>query len=1119
MTPLPGITGTLFPGQYLAEQLLIDSGVAPADDFDRPRLRLMRWWTALARHCGPASGLYALFDLVAMPLAAMLGFRAHQPRFRDRHATVRLETPRGAQVGCVILPWAERPSALWRDLTITAREIGAAWCWLVAPPYLSLVDVRGHTQRRSVEFTLPDVFDARSFGCFWRLARAESFEPGAAAADQARSRLDRLVDLAARFQDGVRADLEAGVEEALASLSGVLPYGTARSRVDEALTIVYRVLFLLFAESRNLVPRQMPAYAGAYALTPICRQAAASPRGTWDALGAITRLSRRGCRSRSLRVADFHGRLFARASSPALERTRRSGRPGAPDRLRDDALSRALLVLSSRSSRGGRQAISYRDLGVEQLGAVYVRVLDLDPDTLTTSGVRGSTRALVCRPAGTRQHSVRRKESGTFYTPRALAEFVVRRTLAPLVSGASADRILALRIVDPAMGSGAFLVAACRYLAAAFERALIEEGRAAPGDFDADERADVRRLIAERCLAGVDRNPVAVQLAQLSLWLTTLARGKPLGFLDHRLRTGNSLIGTSPEHFWRLDGRRPPAGRPLFDELPLEDGLREARASLAGIIARRDDTVADVKAKESAWHRLAAAESPLSPWRRAADLWCARWFWPDTGGPAPAAAELRALRDAILLRDATLPAPHVAARLRSVEAAAAARAFFHWPLEFSDVFYAADGTPRPDSGFDAVLANPPWEMLRHGRGAGPESRQAEVRFIRESALYESCGTGHVNLYQPFLDRAWSLVRPGGRVGVVLPWGFAVDDGAAALRRRWLAETHAQTLVGLDNAAGLFPIHRGLRFVVAISTRGAASTSVRARFGVTTAAELEALPDREDAGDPSAYPIRFDHRQLARLTGAAVRIPDARTPAALRLLERLTSGCHPAGAGKGWGLRFARDLNATEHRRFFGADGLPVLEGKHLEPFRVNGRVPPAGRIDRRTARRLLPDSRFDRARLAYRDVSGAANRVSLIAAILPAGTVTTHTVFCARNALDSPRLSFLCGLFNSYVLNAFVRMLMGNHLTTTLIERLPLPCWTGSRDQRRLAAAARRLAHGPNAAVEAKLQAAAARAYRLTPDEFSQVLDGFPLVPAADRRRALQALTTPGPDEAARGDR
>ena len=136
-----------------------------------------------------------------------------------------------------------------------------------------------------------------------------------------------------------------------------------------------------------------------------------------------------------------------------------------------------------------------------------------------------------------------------------MTAFLVRHTLEPLVKGRTADEILKLRILDPAMGSGAFLVAACRYLSAVAEEALIEEGTWHAHDVTAAERATLRREVASRCLFGVDLNPMAVQLARLSIWLATLATDKPLSFLDHHLVAGNSLVGASPD-----DLRRQPGG-------------------------------------------------------------------------------------------------------------------------------------------------------------------------------------------------------------------------------------------------------------------------------------------------------------------------------------------------------------------------------------------------------------------------------------------------------------------------------------------------------------------------------------------------------------------------------
>jgi hypothetical protein len=1135
MRVVAGISGNLFPSRYLAERLAGGHFTLAGDGTERRR-QFDRWWARVERTSGPASGLRAVFDLVAMPFFAMLGFRARRARFEARHATAELLTPGGRSVGLVLLPWAERPSALWREPCVIARTIGAAWCFLLAPPFLAIVDVRAHALRKSLELTLPAVFDARVFAAFWTLARAEAFDAPTVGTTTGGSRLDALVHAAATFQDRVREDLQQGVTEALVEFGRAIgPRRPARrtdasgsaSRFDEALTLVYRVLFLLFAESRGLVPRGVPVYRDAYTVGAICRQVLADRHapGVWDALAAITRLLRVGCRTSDLRVKPFNGRLFARASAPTLERGRPAPRRTPAAVTRDRAAARALAALGSRPTRHGRETIAYADLGVEQLGAVYERVLDIDPhalDVLRLDDANAARLERLHRGHTPARHSNRRKTTGTFYTPQALADFVARRTLAPLVAGAAPDAILRLRVVDPAMGSGAFLVAACRYLAGAYERALIDDGQATPADFDVDARAGVRRLVAERCLAGVDRNPVAVQVARLSMWLATLARGRPLGFLDHRLRVGDSLVGASPDDLRRIAAstvRAGDGGLPLFDDVLLDRAMRDAARPLAALHDRREETVDDVRAKEAIWADLTSASSPLEPWRRAADLWCARWFWP-AGATPLSPAELRALIDAVLRGDRTLARSHVNERLATARAVAGAHRFFHWPIEMSDIFYDRDGLPLARPGFDAVLANPPWEMLRRDAAGedNPDSppandadsvdeRRRTMRFIRESGIYSSCDRGHLNLYQPFLERALALARPGGRVGLVVPWGLATDDGAAALRRRLFDRCTLHTLVGLDNANALFPIHRGLRFMAIVASPDGPTGEVRARFGVKTTGEIDALPDCEDGLAPTAYPVRLDRRQIETVSGPSLRIPDIRDAQEFLLIERLCRQFPPLGDPAGWHASFGRELNATEDRNSFGTQGLPVIQGRHLAPFRVDATAPDA-RVPAETARRLLPSAPFTHRRLGYRDVSGVGNRLSLIAAIVPAGVVTTHTIFCLRppsgRAAGDEALEFLCGVLNSYVLNAIVRLLMGSHVTTTIVERLPVPAWTGDVAQRRVARMARTLGRAWSARVHARLQADVSAIFGLDAGELERVVAGFPLVDAGERALAVR---------------
>jgi len=949
-------------------------------------------------------------------------------------------------VGLVLQPWAARPSRLWRDLAPEGDDV-SPWCVVLAPPFLSVVDTRGHAFRRSADFRLPDAIDARSFPAFWSVCRAETIGTTAG---------DRLVLDAATFQDRVREDLQGGVLRALTALAPVLGQrsGADTGRFSEALTLVYRILFLLFAEARALAAVRHPRYRATYSVTALCQNAAAgagAPIGLWEGLAAVTRLSRSGCDTGDLIARPFNGQLFARSAAPSLERDSVT-RPTRRSKRRDAALAQALVALATRPGHAGREAIAYADLGVEQLGAVYERVLDLDPDDVLTA-VRSSEAQL----RSGRAHSQKRKESGTFYTPQSLAEFVVRRTLAPLVRDASTDDILALRVVDPAMGSGAFLVAACRFLAQAYEHALVDEGRCADTDLDGDARANVRRLVASRCLSGVDANPVAVQLARLSMWLTTLAKDKPLSFLDHQLRVGDSLVGASPDDLWRstpAGRRRVPGETPLFDVVGLDAAIRGVARPLRRLREGLDNTIDDVRARERLWSEIAGERSSLAPWRAACDLWCARWFW--EGPPAaPSDQELRATLDALLRRDRALDATRVREWLASSRAVARRRGFFHWPLEFADLFYAEDGEPRSAAGFHAVIGNPPWEMIR----GGDVTRRSLVTFCRGSGLYPSCDRGHMNLYQPFLERSLSLARPGGRVGLVLPWSLAADEGAMPLRRRLLERGRVDTLVGLDNASGLFPIHRGLRFLVLAASPGLAPGRIHARFGVRTASEIDALPSLPEPGDRSTFPIRLDLAAIRAAGGAALRIPDVKSTDDLDWLAGLSRRFPPLGDERGWRGRFGRELNATEDKEHFGTDGIPVIDGKHISPFRVNARA--AGRqIPLTVVTRLLPDERFRRARLAYRD-AGVGNRLTLIAAIVPAGVVTTHTLFCLRTSLTDEQQTFLCGLFNSSTLNRIVRMLMGSHVTTGLVENLPVPPWTGAPEQQRVAAIATALGATP----------------------------------------------------------
>jgi hypothetical protein len=217
-----------------------------------------------------------------------------------------------------------------------------------------------------------------------------------------------------------------------------------------------------------------------------------------------------------------------------------------------------------------------------------------------------------------------------------------------------------------------------------------------------------------------------------------------------------------------------------------------------------------------------------------------------------------------------------------------------------------------------------------------------------------------------------------------------------------------------------------------------------------------------------------------------------------------------GSPAGWGLRFSRELNATDDRKHFAASahGLPVVEGKQVRPFAVDVGAT-RYRILAATAARLLdPGGSFRQPRLAYRDVASSTNRLTLIAAIVPGGVVTTHTLFCLRGEPREDVHLFLCGIFNSYIANYLVRLRVGTHVTTSIVDWLPVP--KPARDSSAFVDVvrhARRLTADPrDGRAYVELQALCARLYGLTSPQFRHVLGCFPLVPIAEREESIRAF-------------
>jgi hypothetical protein len=1038
------------------------------------------WADRCEASLGPASSIRAIAEVAVIPLLKILGFDIATRQDDPRLAMLTAVSAAGIAIPVAVVPWNEPLDHVWRYVVLGGILADARWCLCSNGVSLRIVDARRTWSRHFLELNLALVASeplARTV--LWSLIRAETL------GCRGEPLLDRARLLSDRHGNAVSKVLGDGMIDALSrvysALSAGRPQRLPQTLFEQSLTVLYRIVFLLFAEARGLVPMWHPIYRDRYTIEAIVETLLAGKRhrGTWRTILAISRLAHAGCSAGELTVTAFNGRLFSPSYSVAFDRT-----PVA-----DDVLAEALMsVATTRTRAQGRTRLSYADLDVEQLGAVYERVLEYEPAARPDAALR-RTREL-------------RRSSGTFYTPRTVVAFLVRQTLEPLVRGRSSNEILALRVVDPAMGSGAFLVGACRYLARATEEALIREGRWHPGDITAADRASVRREVAQRCLYGVDLNPMAVQLARLSLWLATLASDKPLTFLDHHLVCGDSLVGAGINDILRQPPGTPARTRqrgalPLFEYGGLANTIQHAVATRLRLASDPDDSAAIVLAKEKTLAALSAGGSPLSRWSTVLDLWCACWFWgnePRPGGPLFAD-----LSNRLLDRPSTLPERTSRRFLEHSAALSAERRFLHWSLAFPEVFSDADGNELALPGFDAVVGNPPWDMVRGDSGdaearvGGRAAAKHLVDFARHAGVYRVESRSHANRYQLFVERSLQLVRSGGRFGLVLPSGILSDAGSAALRRHVFEHAELDSITGLDNRGGIFQIHRSLRFALVTGTTGRPTGAIACRFGITRIEELE-QPESASARLPLTRPL------LARMSGEDdLGIPEVVSAADLAILEKISARFPWLGSRDGWNVRFGRELNATDDSSAFvaysgRADARPVLEGKQLDAFRV---TVSSTRCEVRPGARVKDIAR--RTRLAFRDIASATNRLTLIAAIVPARAVTTHTLSCLKTPLSVDSQQVLCALMNSFVANYLIRLRVNTHVTVALVSRLPVPLvpsTTAAYTQ--LARLARTLADGDAAAADMPeypaLQALAARVYGLSEKELDHILGTFPLV-------------------------
>ncbi len=751
-----------------------------------------------------------------------------------------------------------------------------------------------------VEFDVAGMFDGEVFADFallWQVCHASRVEPRpdpSAAPEtcwleawrgEAATRGTRALSrLRAGVTDALRI-LGAGFLTATPSLREQLRDGSLGVREYHRLLLrlIYQLLVLFVAEDRDLLHpagatvEQRRLYADHFSTAALRRRALGrhtADRHTdrWTALRLVTTALGTAGGLPALGLPAFGGIYEPGALGP-LEGAAVANR---------GLLSAVRALAATRDDGGNLRPVDYRNLDAEELGSVYESLLELIP---TYSPVTGAYE--LDTGAGSD-----RKTSGSYYTPSGLVEILLNEALDPVLDAAAGaddpgEALLAVRVCDPACGSGHFLAAAARRIARRL--AAHRTGEAEPPE--PDLRHAMREVVAQ-CLYGVDLNPLAAELAKVALWLEALEPGRPLSFLDNHIKVGNSLLGTTPglvaaglpdAAFTALPGDDPKTVSALrrrnrnerTDANQIEANFGEPvdgyHGAFRDVTVRREDDLDDVQAKKEAW-RDAEQNTDLTRTRLAADTWCAAFAWPrpagSTGGIT--SADIRRVAEAGA-------AGLTGDQLREVQRLRERHQFFHWPLEFPDIL---------PGGFSCVIGNPPWERTKlqeqeYFAHRAPEIADAENAAARKKAIaalehqhpalwsayraalrkadatsvlargsgrYPLTGRGDVNTYALFAETGLILVAPAGRFGMVLPTGIATGDTTAPFFRHLVETNTLAALLDFENEAKIFQdVDHRVRFALLAATGGQEIGA--ASFAFSTR-HLTELTERRFAMQPS-----------------------------------------------------------------------------------------------------------------------------------------------------------------------------------------------------------------------------------------------------------------------------
>ncbi len=982
------------------------------------------------------------------------------------------------------------------------------------------------TKLTYVEFDLEQIMNGENFaefGLFYRLFHRSRLPQGMDDTDKCL--LEYYHQQTLQQGGRVRDKLRNGVESAIERLAnGFLQHpsnGALRQRVStgeiqateyyrQLLMLIYRLLFLMVAEARDLLLNdndtdleQRRIYQEYYSVEKL-RRLAERPslrregfQDLWRGLAVTFQLFDENWRGQALGLSPLNGDLFGSKALSYIDQY-------SIDNYDLLGAIRHLSLYEHQSTRGQAKQlrrVNYEALDVEELGSVYESLLDFHPQI--SKGESGYQFQLVTGSD--------RKSTGSYYTPPELVAQLIKTALEPVIAdklaglSSIADReraLLSITVCDPSCGSGHFLLAAARRLGKELARVRTEEHQ--PG---LEHLRPAMRDVIQHCIYGVDLNPLAIDLCKVALWIEGYNKNRPLSFLDHRIKCGNSLVGVldldcladgipdgaftavtgddkalvtklkkrNKEELKQIDQRN------LFDLEVVRAGRVSYAQAAEQVGEIQEDTAQDVRSKQEQY--LASRKD--ADWLRdytLCNLWTAAFFMPLTAEQLqliPTTAALNSLMAGSLVHQKVAEAAN---------ALAAEKSFFHWCLEFPEVFQ--------DGGFSCILGNPPWERIKLQEKEFFAARDAEIansqnaaarqrlikelplenpkllqefeiakydaasqgRFVRGSSRFALTAVGDINTYSIFSETARKLIAPDGRAGIIVPTGIATDDTCKKFFGDLVQSQSLTALMDFENREALFAdVDSRMKFsLLSISNQPTLETQFS--FFLTHPRQLE---DKQRV-------FTLTPQDIALINPNTLTSPVFRTRADAELtrkiyqrvpvLENERTEVNP------WGISFMTMFHMSNDSGLFhdspSSNTLPLYEAKMLHQFDhrwatyegldvrdsllpekqdPDFAVTPRYWVDRQDVDNKLAGKWDKQWLLAFRDITNATNERTSIASFLPRVGVGNNAPIMILKETDAALVSCLQANLSSLIFDFVTRHKVGGtHMNFFIVKQLPV---------------------------------------------------------------------------------